>query len=77
METITLSQVKARLGRIVDQAIRTGQPVIGRRGTKFFQIAPWEPMEPLNYRPVGKLPVSKLAMRLEKLAGPVIGPDDV
>ena len=77
MDAISLSTAKARLGRLADKALKTGQPIIIARGNRYVQLLPWEPIEPIPLAPVGALPVTALELALEKLAGPAFGPDDV
>jgi hypothetical protein len=76
MDTLTISMAKARLGRLADRTLKTGQPVLIRRGHRFVQLLPWVPVEPIPLHPEGSLPVSSLARALENLAGPDYGPLD-
>jgi hypothetical protein len=77
MDVITISAAKARLGRLADKALKSGQPIIIARGSRYVQLLPWTPIEPIPLQPVGALPVTALELALEKLAGPDLGPDDV
>ena len=77
MDAITISAAKARLGRLADKALKTGQPIIIARGSRYVQLLPWEPIEPIPLQPVGALPVTALELALEKLTGPDLGPEDL
>lgn len=77
MKTITLSQAKARLGRLADQAIKTGKPVLIRRGDSILELRERPMIEPIEHVAVGDLPVSATALELQKLHGTeVSGPDN-
>ncbi|HEX9784901.1 MAG TPA: hypothetical protein VGA56_19505 [Opitutaceae bacterium] len=69
MKTITLSQAKARLGRLADQAIKTGKPVLIRRGDSILELREKPMIEPIEHFAVGDLPVSATAIELEQLHG--------
>jgi hypothetical protein len=69
MKTITLSQAKARLGRLADQAIRTGKPVLIRRGGSILELRERPMIEPIEHYAVGDLPASSTAVALERLHG--------
>jgi hypothetical protein len=77
MKTITLSQAKARLGRLADQTIRSGKPVLIRRGDSILELREKPLIEPIEHYPVGDLPASGTAIALEKLHGSELsGPAD-
>lgn len=78
MKTITLSQAKARLGRLADQTIKSGKPVLIRRGDSILELREKPMIEPIEHYAVGDLPVSSTAVQLEKLHGNELsGPDNV
>ena len=78
MKTITLSQAKARLGRLADQAIKTGKPVLIRRGGSILELRERPLIEPIEQYAVGDLPVGPTAIALEALHGDELsGPDNV
>lgn len=78
MKTITLSQAKARLGRLADQAIKTGKPVLIRRGDSILELREKPMIEPIEHFAVGDLPVSSTAIALEGLHGTELsGPGNV
>jgi hypothetical protein len=77
MKTITVSQAKARLGRLADQAIKSGKPVLIRRGDSILELRERPLIEPIDHFAVGDLPVSETAIALEKLHGDELsGPED-
>jgi hypothetical protein len=77
MKTITLSQAKARLGRLADQAIKSGKPVLIRRGDSILELREKPLIEPIEHFAVGDLPVSETAIALDKLHGDeLVGPGD-
>jgi hypothetical protein len=77
MKTITVSQAKARLGRLADQAIKSGKPVLIRRGDSILELREKPMIEPIEHFAVGDLPVSETAIALEKLHGSELsGPED-
>lgn len=78
MKTITVSQAKARLGRLADQAIKTGKSVLIRRGGSILELRERPMIEPIEHFAVGDLPVGSTAIALERLHGAeVSGPDTV
>ena len=42
MKVISVSNAKSRLGRVIDQVIRTREPIIIPRGEKHVMIAPYQ-----------------------------------
>ena len=77
MKTMTVSQAKARLGRLADQAIKSGRPVLIRRGDSILELREKPMIEPIEHFAVGDLPVGETAIALEKLhGGELSGPGD-
>jgi hypothetical protein len=52
MEILSLSQVKPRLGRLIEQALR-GEPVVIRKGGRLVQLTEYIIPEPIPERPIG------------------------
>lgn len=77
MSTLTVTEAKAKFGRLADRALRTGKPVLVRRKGRLVQIAAHVPFEPIPHFPVGSLKVTQRQLDLDKLAGPDVGPDDL
>jgi len=78
MKTITVSQAKARLGRLADQAIKSGKPVLIRRGDSILELRERPLIEPIEHFAVGDLPVGETAIALERLHGAELsGPEEV
>lgn len=68
MKTLTTSKVKARIGSLSDSVLRTGKPVHYTRGGRILEIREKPMIEPFEFAPVGDLPVSENAAKLERLA---------
>jgi hypothetical protein len=75
MSTLTVSEAKAKFGRLADRALRTGRPVLVQRKGRLVQIAPYAPMEPIPVYPAGSLRVTSREIALDELAGPDIAPE--
>ena len=75
MKTLTISKAKARLGPLTDQVARTGKPVLLRRGGRIFEIRERPMIEPVEFVPVGDLPVSEAERDLQKLNVFEYGPE--
>jgi hypothetical protein len=59
MKSLTVSEAKPRLGRIVDRVIREGKPAIIRRKGGLVQIARHPAPEPIPVRPPGYFKLRK------------------
>ena len=75
MKTLTISKAKARLGPLTDQVARTGKPVLLRRGGRIFEIRERPMIEPIEFAPVGDLPVGETERDLQKLNAFEFGPE--
>ncbi len=75
MKTLTISKAKARLGPLTDQVARTGKPVLLRRGGRIFEIRERPMIEPIEFAPVGDLPVGETERELQKLNVFEFGPE--
>ena len=75
MSTLSVTEAKAKFGRLADRALRTGKPVLVQRKGHLVQIAPYAPMEPIPVYPAGSLKVTPREIALDQLAGPGIAPD--
>ena len=75
MSTLTVSEAKAKFGRLADRTLRTGKPVLVQRKGRLVQIAPYAPMEPIPVYPAGSLKVTPREIALDRLAGPDIAPE--
>lgn len=54
MKTLTVSEAKPRLGKLVDDALRA-KPVFIRRGSKVVQLVPATMPDPIPVYPAGAL----------------------
>jgi len=52
MEILTLSQVKPRLGRLLDRVLQ-GEPIVIRKGGRLVQLTEYIVPEPIPERPPG------------------------
>ena len=75
MKTLTISKAKARLGPLTDQIARTGKPVLLRRSGRIFEIRERPMIEPIEFAPVGDVPVSETERELQKLNVFEFGPE--
>ena len=75
MSTLTISEARAKFGRLADRALRTGKPVLVKRKGRLVQIAPYAPTEPIPAHPRGSLKVTAREIALDRLAGPDVAPD--
>lgn len=53
MDYLTVSAAKPRLGRLLDKVLKTGGPVVIRRGNRFVQLSEYVLPEPIPQRPPG------------------------
>lgn len=58
METLTVSEAKGKLGRLVDQALKS-KPIFIRRGSRVVQLVPAVLPEPIPLLPQGALDRSR------------------
>lgn len=75
MSTLTVSEAKAKFGRLADRALRTGKPVLVQRKGRLVQIAAYVPIEPIPVYPAGSLKVTPREIALDHLAGPDVAPE--
>jgi hypothetical protein len=75
MSALTVSEAKAKFGRLADRALRTGKPVLVLRKGRLVQIAPYAPTEPMPIYPAGSLKVTSREISLDQLAGPDVAPE--
>ena len=54
MQTLTVSEAKGKLGRLVDNALKS-HPVFIRRGSRVVQLVPAAMPEPIPVYPAGAL----------------------
>jgi hypothetical protein len=75
MSTLTVTEAKAKFGRLADRALRTGKPVLVKRKGRIVQIAAHTAFEPIPHYPVGSLKVTDREIALDRLAGPDASPE--
>jgi hypothetical protein len=51
MEYLTVSTAKPKLGRLLDNVLRNGAPVVIRRGNRFVQLSEYVLPDPIPERP--------------------------
>ena len=76
MNYLTLSSAKPKLGRLMDDVLRKGEPVVIRRGNRFVQLSEYVLPEPIPQHPVGYFAVAETPAEYERanrLAS--LGPD--
>ena len=75
MSALTVSEAKAKFGRLADRALRTGKPVLVQRKGRLVQIAAYAPFEPIPVYPAGSLRVTPREIAMDRLAGPDAAPE--
>lgn len=58
MQTLTVTEAKPRLGRLVDQALRS-KPVFIRRGNRVVQLVPAVMPDPVPAMPEGHFAITE------------------
>lgn len=53
MKTLSISDAKQSLGRVADQIVDSGEPVVLVRGSKLLILQPYDPPAPIPNHPVG------------------------
>lgn len=53
MEYLTVSTAKPKLGRLLDNVLKKGSPVVIRRGNRFVQLSEYILPDPIPERPPG------------------------
>jgi len=76
MKTLTTSHAKARLGALCDAVLRTGKPVHFQRKGRVLEIREKPMIEPIDFAPVGDLPVTSRELALQKRNVFEVGPED-
>ena len=69
MKVISVSGAKARLGRVIDQVIKTREPVVIPRGTGHVMIAPYKLPTP------DEMELARVAREMDK-SGVVVEEDE-
>ena len=71
MKTLSVTEAKPRLGRLVDDVLNKGRPVILRRGTRWVKIVEHTPPEPIPERAPGYFAADAATVRLRNMLGEV------
>ncbi len=53
MKTLSISEAKQSLGRVADQIVESGEPVVLVRGAKLLILQTYDPPAPIPSHPVG------------------------
>jgi hypothetical protein len=59
MEFLTVSTAKPKLGRLLDNVLKKGAPVVIRRGNRFVQLSEYVLPEPIPERSPGYFSVAE------------------
>jgi hypothetical protein len=59
MNYMTVSAAKPKLGRLLDKVLKTGGPVVIRRGSRFVQLSEYLVPDPVPHRPPGFFAVTE------------------
>ena len=59
MEYLTVSTAKPKLGRLLDNVLKKGSPVVIRRGNRYVQLSEYVLPDPIPERPPGFFAVAE------------------
>lgn len=66
MDYLTVSTAKPKLGRLLDNVLKKGDPVLIRRGNRFVQLSEYVIPDPIPERPSGYFAVAETPAEYER-----------